>query len=282
MQWDRRAFIKLAVGGVLGVHASPLVWKLMDDSTIWTQNWSWVPVPEDGEVAFANTVSPQTGNAVQTRLVLGRVDGTRAIRVEGNPDHPLGKGGVIPEDSSALQLLYNDDIRVKTPLMRDKATGRIVPLSWPEALDLLAGNLAELGKKGKPEGLMALGHDPDSTTGQILMSLMAALGSPNVAFTPDARETLALAGLVMMGQTELGFDWPTPTSWSPSAPPCWRASATRWPPARPLPPGGAIPRTPASWPRWSRAPRLPPARRTCGWPAARAPRARWPWPCAPS
>ena len=46
MQWDRRAFIKLAVGGVLGVHASPLMWKLMDDSTIWTQNWSWVPVPE--------------------------------------------------------------------------------------------------------------------------------------------------------------------------------------------------------------------------------------------
>ncbi|MCF8031819.1 MAG: molybdopterin-dependent oxidoreductase [Desulfarculaceae bacterium] len=206
MQWDRRAFIKLAVGGVLGVHASPLVWKLMDDSTIWTQNWSWVPVPEDGEVAFANTVSPQTGNAVQTRLVLGRVDGTRAIRVEGNPDHPLGKGGVVPEDSSALQLLYNDDIRVKTPLMRDKATGRIVPLSWPEALDLLSGNLAELVKKGKPEGIMALGHDPDSTTSQLLMSLMAALGSPNVAFTPDARETLALAGLATMGQTDLGFD----------------------------------------------------------------------------
>ena len=206
MQWDRRAFIKLAVGGVLGIHASPLVWKLMDDSTIWTQNWSWVPVPEDGAVAFANTVSPQTGNAVQTRLVQGRVEGTRVIRVEGNPAHPLGKGGVVPEDASALQLLYNDDIRVKTPLMRDKATGRVVPLSWPEALDLLAGNLAELVKKGNPQGLMALGHDPDSTTGQLLLGLMAALGSPNVAFTPDARETLALTGLAMMGQTEFGFD----------------------------------------------------------------------------
>ena len=206
MQWDRRAFVKLAVGAVLGVHASPLVFKLMDDTAIWTQNWSWVPVPEDGAVAFANTVNPQTGTAVKTRLVKGRVEGTRAIRVEGNPDNPLCQGGVVPADASALQLLYNDDIRVKTPLMRDKNTGRLIRLSWPEALDLLAGNLADLVKKGKPRGIMALGHEPDSTVGQLLMSLMAALGSPNVAFTPDPRDTLALAGLAMTGQTGLGFD----------------------------------------------------------------------------
>lgn len=206
MQWDRRAFIKLAVGGVLGVHASPLVYKLMDDTAIWTQNWSWVPVPEDGAVAFANVVNPQTGTGAKARLVQGRVDGTRAIRVEGNPEHPLSKGGVVPQDASALQLLYNNDIRVTAPLLRDRATGRYSKLSWPEALDILAGNLAEVVKQGKPETIMALGHDPECATGQILLSLMAALGSPNLAFTPNAGETLALAGLAMMGQTDLGFD----------------------------------------------------------------------------
>jgi len=206
MQWDRRAFIKLAVGGVLGIHASPLVYKLMDDTAIWTQNWSWVPVPEDGEVAFASTVNPQTGTGVQARLVKGRVEGTRVIRVEGNPDHTLCSGGVVPADASAPQLLYNDDIRVKTPLMRDKATGRLIRLNWSEALDLLAGNLAELVKKGKTDGLMALGHDPYSTTGQLLLSFMAAMGSPKVAFTPNPRATMALAGQAMMGQTNLGFD----------------------------------------------------------------------------
>jgi anaerobic selenocysteine-containing dehydrogenase len=190
----------------MGVHASPLIWKLMDDATIWTQNWSWVPVPEDGAVAFANSVNPQTGTGVLARLIEGRVDGTRAIRVEGNPEHPLSMGGVVPEDASALQLLYNDDIRVKTPLMRDKATGKVIRLSWPEALDLLAGNLAELVKKGKPETVMALGHDPFNTSGQILLNLMAALGSPNVAFTPDPRVTMALAGQAMMGQADIGFD----------------------------------------------------------------------------
>jgi hypothetical protein len=232
----------------MGVHASPLIWKLMDDATIWTQNWSWVPVPEDGAVAFASSVNPQTGTGVLARLIEGRVEGTRAIRVEGNPDHPLSKGGVVPEDASALQLLYNDDIRVKTPLMRDKATGKAIPLSWPEALDLLAGNLAELVKKGKPETLMALGHDPDSTAGQLLMSFMASLGSPNLAFTPSPRETMAMA------RPTSASTWPTPITWSPSALPCWRASARRWPPARPSPLGAASPRTRASWPRSSPGP----------------------------
>ncbi len=206
MQWDRRAFIKLAVGGVLGVHASPLVFKLMDDTAIWTQNWSWVPVPEDGAVAFANVVNPLTGTGAKARLVQGRVDGTRAIRVEGNPEHPLSKGGVIPQDASALQLLYNNDVRITSPLLRDRRTGRYSPLSWPEALDILAGNLGQIVKQGRPEAIMALGHDPDTVTGQLLLGLMAALGSPNLAFTPDASENLALAGLAMMGQTDLGFD----------------------------------------------------------------------------
>ena len=92
MQWDRRAFIKLAVGGVLGVHASPLVYKLMDDTAIWTQNWSWVPVPEDGAVAFANVVNPQTGTGAKARLVQGRVDGTPGHPGGGQHRAPLEQG----------------------------------------------------------------------------------------------------------------------------------------------------------------------------------------------
>ena len=37
--FNRRNFIKLLVGGAVGVHLTPLPWKLMDDIAIWTQNW---------------------------------------------------------------------------------------------------------------------------------------------------------------------------------------------------------------------------------------------------
>ena len=40
---NRRNFIKLLVGGAVGINLTPLPWKLTDDIAIWTQNWSWVP-----------------------------------------------------------------------------------------------------------------------------------------------------------------------------------------------------------------------------------------------
>ncbi len=206
MDWDRRTFVKFAVGAVIGVHASPLIPKLMDDSTIWTQNWSWVPNPEGGGVAYARTVSPQTGTGVLAKIVNSRVAGERAIRVEGDPDHPLSQGGVVPADASALQLLYNEEIRVTSPMLRNRKTGEVMRITWSEALDQLAGNLSELAKSGKAHQSLALAPDPSDVTGRILSRLMHSLGSPNTAYTPTPRETMALAGVFMMGQPFLGFD----------------------------------------------------------------------------
>ncbi|MFH1057196.1 MAG: molybdopterin-dependent oxidoreductase [Pseudomonadota bacterium] len=206
MNWDRRAFVKFAVGAVVGIHASPLVPKLMDDSAIWTQNWNWVPTPEKGALAFANSVNPETGTGVRTRLIRGRLQGERLIRVEGNPEHPASQGGVVPQDASAPQNLYYGDFRVQTPLVWDSLSGRHLPVSWDEALDLVAKKLAEIHKAGKPETLAALGGDPDTVDGEILSRFMAAFGSPNLAFTPSAKQTLALAGWAMFGNGDIGFD----------------------------------------------------------------------------
>ncbi len=206
MNWDRRAFVKFAVGAVVGLHASPLIPKLMDDSAIWTQNWSWVPNPEDGGLAFANTVNPATGTGVRVRLIKGRMMGERIIRVEGNPEHPLSQGGVVPADASAVQLLYNDEVRVAAPLVRDKKTGMYREITWQQALDMVGGKLAELAKAGKAHTVVALGDEADSIHGQILSRFMAAYGSPNLAFAPRADDTLALAAWALTGQTDVGFD----------------------------------------------------------------------------
>ena len=49
MKIDRRSFLAFVLGGAAGTTLSPLPWKLTDDLAIWTQNWPWTPVPEDGE-----------------------------------------------------------------------------------------------------------------------------------------------------------------------------------------------------------------------------------------
>jgi anaerobic selenocysteine-containing dehydrogenase len=126
--------------------------------------------------------------------------------VEGNPQHPTSQGGVLAADASAVQLLYNDEVRVNAPLVRDKKTGMYRQVSWDQALGLVAGKLSELAKAGKAHTVAALGDDPDSLYGDILTRFMAAYGSPNLAFQPQADDTLALAAWGLTGQQEVGFD----------------------------------------------------------------------------
>ena len=55
MKIDRRYFLSLGIGAAAGTALSPLPWKSMDDSSIWSQNWPWTPVPPDGEATYENS-----------------------------------------------------------------------------------------------------------------------------------------------------------------------------------------------------------------------------------
>lgn len=206
MEWDRRTFVKFAVGGVLGFASSPFILKMQDDTAIWTQNWNWVPTPENGELSFANSVNPATGTGVRARIIKGRLEGQRLIKVEGNPDHPLCRGGVIPEDAAAAQQMYNGLMRVDAPIIRETRTGLRGRVGADQALTVLAKKLAALKEAGQAHTVAVIGDDPQSLTGELLMRFMAAYGSPNLAFTPSADQHLALAGRLLFGQAGIGFD----------------------------------------------------------------------------
>ena len=207
MEWDRRTFVKLGVGAAAGFMGSPLLLKVTDDLAIWTQNnWSWVPKPEKGEAATATSVNPATGTGVKARIIDSRLSGQRFIRVEGNPDHPVSKGGILPADASALQLVYNKAMRLSAPTLRDPKTSAPHRVSWEKALGVVAEKLAKLKKAGTPEKLVVVCDDPMSTTSQMMMLFLAAYGSPNFILIPKADYMLAVAGQAMFGQTEIGFD----------------------------------------------------------------------------
>src|SRR5215510_8589857 len=69
----------------------------------------------------------------------------RAIKLEGNPQHPVNAGKLCAHGQSALQGLYNPD-RVKTPMAR-QADGSWKAIPWDEAIALLAGKLQSAGGK---------------------------------------------------------------------------------------------------------------------------------------
>ena len=99
----RRNFIKFAVGGVAGLHITPLPYKLMDDVAIWTQNWPWVPVPPEGE--FTNVKSVCSLCAGGCGIEVRKVD-ERAVKIEGRTDYPVNPGGLCPSGMGGLQFRY--------------------------------------------------------------------------------------------------------------------------------------------------------------------------------
>jgi molybdopterin-containing oxidoreductase family iron-sulfur binding subunit len=75
------------------------------------------------------------------------IDG-RAIKVEGNPDHPVNQGRLCVRGQASLQGLYNPD-RVQQPLRRGPDES-LQPVSWEVAEKTLATKLSELqGQVGR-------------------------------------------------------------------------------------------------------------------------------------
>src|SRR3954454_18786798 len=69
----------------------------------------------------------------------------RAVKLEGNPDHPINQGKLCSRGQAALQGLYNPG-RIQTPMARG-AHGQLAPIAWDDAIGRLAAKLTEAGNR---------------------------------------------------------------------------------------------------------------------------------------
>jgi len=178
MKINRRGFISLGLGASAGLTLSPLPWKLLDDISIWTQNWPWVPVPKAGVVSTHDSICTLCpgGCGITAR----RID-ERLVFVAGQESHPLNAGGICPLGLSGPQLLYTPN-RVMSPMM--KVDGGFQPISWSSAISTLVSHLKELKQQQSPQGLVCLAGSGEGTVSALLQRFLTAFGSPN--FIPSA------------------------------------------------------------------------------------------------
>ncbi len=71
-----------------------------------------------------------------------RVREGRAVKVEGNPDHPVNAGKLCSRGQASLQGLYNPD-RVQQPLARSES-GELEPIGWDEAVQRIVERLGQV------------------------------------------------------------------------------------------------------------------------------------------
>ena len=199
MKFGRRAFLQFAAGVVGGTVLSPMQWKLVDDSAIWSQNWSWRPSPERGHITKVPTtcVLCDGGCGIQARLVNKK----HAISLEGNPAHPVNKGGICPLCAAGLQFLYAP-YRIAQPLKQTRKRGDssgFQKITWHDALNELGGRLAKIRSDGKPEGVACITSRRRSSMDDLWGRFMTVYGSPNLFKMPSHEDSLRLAVFLTTG-----------------------------------------------------------------------------------
>ena len=205
MKLDRRAFVKLIAGGTGGLLLSPLPWKMADDTAIWSQNWFWRPSPERGGASYVNTVCQLCPGGCGVRIEL--IGQKNAVDVLGNPTNPVNQGGVCPLGAAGLQFQYGLS-RIETPLQQTGRRGGLAtfePISWDEALKILADKLGDMRQDAK--SLACLSGKREGTVPELFARFLQAYGSPNYLQMPAAEDAETLGSLLSQGDdSPLAYD----------------------------------------------------------------------------
>jgi anaerobic selenocysteine-containing dehydrogenase len=90
-----------------------------------------------------------------TCAMLVHVEGGRAVRVQGDPDHPVTQGFLCTKVNRYPERTYHAD-RLTVPLRRvgPKGSGRFEPATWAQALESIAARLAAAIREHGPESVL--------------------------------------------------------------------------------------------------------------------------------
>ncbi len=115
------------------------------------------------------------GCGLNVRVVAGM-----PVKIEGNQQHPVNRGGLCPRGLAGLQSLYSPD-RIVAPLRRTgpKGSDQWEEISWDEAIQAVAGPLGELRRKGTPEALALLSGEYRGLIDRLWARFAEAYGTPN-------------------------------------------------------------------------------------------------------
>ncbi|MDZ7754767.1 MAG: molybdopterin-dependent oxidoreductase [Gammaproteobacteria bacterium] len=108
----------------------------------------------------------------------------RAIKIQGNPHSKANHGNICPRPHLSLQQVYDPD-RIKVPMKRTNPNkGRdedpgFVPISWDEALDMVADRMMELRAAEETHKFMVLRGRYSYLRDIIYSALPKVFGSPN-------------------------------------------------------------------------------------------------------
>ena len=120
--------------------------------------------------------------------VIATVRDGRVVRIEGNPESPISRGGVCPKGLSAIQALYNP-CRNKYPMRRvgERGTNSFERITWDEAIEEISDKLMQDYNKFGGESLVTSTGGGGNPHFSSPCRFTQAMGSPNI-FEPGCAQ----------------------------------------------------------------------------------------------
>lgn len=210
---DRRDFIKLtAITGTSATLAScgspdhQLIRFVPDDDVV------------PGVAEWKPSICPMcaAGCGLTVRVMDADVDTVRngqagvvmlavAKKLEGQPDHPVNRGGLCARGQAAIQVTYHPD-RLTQPMKRKGArgSGEFEPIAWDAAIAELVSQLDTLAAAGHQKALACLTRPGYNGRSRALSEFAARFGAPApIAFEFFGNDTLRRANVLSFGREQL-------------------------------------------------------------------------------
>jgi len=136
--------------------------------------------------------------------IIVRIMNGRALKIEGNPEHPLNRGKLCARGQSGLQLLYNPD-RLTSPVTQAKRGSRdFKAITWEEGINTLFSKVQAAGSKVAVWG----GSGMSAHLFSLFQLFTSAIGAPDPLYFDlllgmNGYSALSTANATLFGQNEL-------------------------------------------------------------------------------
>lgn len=163
MKTTRRDLLKFAAGGTAGLALTPMPWRLVTDTALWSENWPGIPRPARGEIRarFTHCALCPAGCAVKARCV-----GDQPVALRGLPGRPLCAFGLTghhmpyhanrvsrgdPEGAArAVRAALSRRGGNESVAVLDLRPGRTASWTYRRAMGVLSGGLYLAAQSGLP------------------------------------------------------------------------------------------------------------------------------------
>ncbi|MCX6622487.1 MAG: molybdopterin-dependent oxidoreductase, partial [Acidobacteria bacterium] len=212
MNLARRTLFQFAGGSAAGVLFTPIPWRLMWDSAVWTQNWSLIPKLPHGEIRtkFTNCTLCPASCPMKVRCI-----GDQPVSLTGVAATAESNGALCPVGLAAHHLPYHPKRAVK-PFRRSRPDGNVTAAPLTERLKALPAGQSTVILDERPGRVTSALYEKFAKTlpagvyvtspqleGGTLAALESLTGAP-------AALSLAEASLVLSIGTPLLDGWGTP------------------------------------------------------------------------